>query len=496
MFQIIRKSKKIFKLVSLFFYFSITTVLFAQSQEVPITNLGDGQFSEEYLESLPVGVRKDLLEKMQAQKEAEKPTYRRASTMLDKIEREELKTGLFGEDFFDMMQSTFMPINEPNLDSDYILDFGDVIELQLVGQNNSIENYDIKRDGSINIPDIGKVYVSGLSLNEANALLRTKIENAFIGTNAFVTLTSIRDVQVLITGNAYNPGIYTLNGNSNILHALAMAGGIGTNGSYRDIKLYRDNNVVGSLDIYDLLIFGNNQKSIRLRSGDSIVIGPRQNVLNISNGVNRPGLYELKNNEYLDSLIKFANGLNSNADKSSIQVQRVHQGKVEIFDIDYEKLNSIKAFDKDSLLISEFKYNEIKIIGAVKNPGTYVTTSKETISDIVIRAGGYDDSAYPFGGYLKNKKSIELNEAAKERLYNKFLNQIIEGKLTQQADTVIPLVLEELRNAEVSGRIIAEFDLDVLKMHPEKDTLLEDRDEIITPRITQLVYVYGEVNKQ
>ncbi len=493
--QDIKQNQTNIKLIILFFLI-FAHGLNGQALNKNFSSIDESQLSEEYLESLPIGVRKDLLEKIQAQKETEKPTYRRASTMLDKLEKEELKTGIFGEDIFDMMQSTFMPINEPNIDSSYILDFGDIIELQLVGQKDSIDTYEIKRDGSINIPEIGKLFLSGLSLNDAGSLIKTKIQNAFIGTNAFISLTSIRDIQILITGNAYNPGIYTLNGNSNVLHALTMAGGMSTNGSYRDIKIIRNDKVIKEFDLYDLFIFGKTQQTSRLRSGDSIMVGPLKNVVNVSNGVNRSGLYELKEDETLEDLIKFANGFNSNADKSAIQVQRLEKGIVKIFDVNINSLNDVKSFDKDSILISEYKYNTVKIIGAVKNPGTFITTHNETIKDLISRAGGYDDSAYPFGGYLKNKKSIELNEAAKEKLYNEFLNQIIEGSLATQADTVIPLVLEEIRNTEVSGRVIAEFDLDVIKANPEKDTLLEDGDEIMIPRITQQVYVYGEVNNQ
>ena len=138
----------------------------------------------------------------------------------------------FGDNIFDTMQSSFMPINEPNLDSSYVLDFGDTLELQLIGQKNSIDSLSVRRDGSINIPEIGKLFVSGLSLDDVNKLIKAKISSAFIGVEAFISLVNIRDIQVLITGNAYNPGIYTLNGNSNILNALSMAGGVNENGNY------------------------------------------------------------------------------------------------------------------------------------------------------------------------------------------------------------------------------------------------------------------------
>ena len=225
------------------------------------------EIDEEYLNSLPAGVREDVLERMNAQEELEKPIYRRASTEIDKPLDEENESKIFGKDFFDTMQTTFMPINEPNLDYSYVLDFGDVLEIQLLGQNDLLEKFQIKRDGSINIPSIGKIFVSGLSLDDASLLIKAKVEEAFIGTNAFISLTNIRDIRVLITGNSYNPGIYTLNGNSNILHALNMAGGISEIGSYRNIELIRDNQVIEVIDLYDVLIFGKTNFNKTLRSG-------------------------------------------------------------------------------------------------------------------------------------------------------------------------------------------------------------------------------------
>tara|TARA_B100001250_G_scaffold409742_1_gene434702 strand:+ start:988 stop:2733 length:1746 start_codon:yes stop_codon:yes gene_type:complete len=464
--------------------------IFLFSEDMP------DNIDKEYLESLPEGVRGDVLKKMEAQKDIEKPIYRRASTMIDKELEDEDKTGIFGEDIFDVMQTSFMPVNEPNFDGTYILDFGDVLEIQFIGQEDSIGEYPIRRDGSVNLPEIGQVYLSGLSLNDANALIKAKVQDAIIGTEVYVSITNVRDIQILVTGNTFNPGIYTLNGNSNMLHALAMAGGINKNGSYRNIKLLRNNQEIENLDLYDLFIFGKSGSGIRLRSGDSIMVGPLGKVAIISNGINRPGIYEIKDGETFKDLINFANGFNSNADTKNMQIQRLFEGKISISNIEEGQLDSILINDKDNLLITEFKYNTVKISGAVKYPGTFKLNDNETIKDLINRAGGYDESAYPFGGYLKNLKSIELNEEAKEKLYNKFLNQIIEGSLIKEADTVIPIVLEELRNAEVSGRVIAEFDVGILTANPEKDTLLEDGDEILIPRVTQQVYVYGEVNNQ
>jgi polysaccharide biosynthesis/export protein len=162
------------------------------------------ELDEAYLESLPEEIRADVLERIETKELTEKPVYRTASSAIDKNSS---SSELFGSNFFDTVQTSFMPINEPNLDSTYVLDFGDVLEIQLVGQKDSIETYTIERNGSINIPDVGLVNMSGLSLNDASLLIKAKINNLYIGTEAYISLKNIRDINVLIAGNAFNPGI-------------------------------------------------------------------------------------------------------------------------------------------------------------------------------------------------------------------------------------------------------------------------------------------------
>tara|TARA_B100000989_G_scaffold61473_1_gene42301 strand:- start:2477 stop:4216 length:1740 start_codon:yes stop_codon:yes gene_type:complete len=458
-------------------------------------NLTAQELDEEFLNSLPEEIRADVLDKIDLNEDIDKPIYRNASTKLDKKDLD--KQRVFGSKFFDTIQSSFMPINEPNLDASYILDFGDVLEVQLVGQKDSIEKYSIRRDGSINIIDIGKIYLSGLTLNDAVALIKAKVASTFIGTEAFISLANIRDIGVLITGNAYNPGIYTLNGNSNLLHALSMAGGINEVGSYREINHIRNNEVIDTLDVYEVLVYGKIDFSKKLRSGDSILVKPQKKIVSVESGVQRPGIYELKDGEGINQLLEFANGLNLKADTSNVIIKRAESGLSNVIDIDFDNRDSYKIYKGDSLFIREYKYNSVIIKGAVKNPGTYLLPLGTTLSELINTAGGYENSAYPFGGILNNKNSLEINEDAKVKLYDKFLSNLISNARISSAgqnDDGLALILKQLRETPSNGRVIAEFDLDVINVDPLKDTILENEDEILIPNKTQQVYIQGEVS--
>tara|TARA_B100000780_G_scaffold185092_1_gene129950 strand:+ start:1716 stop:3455 length:1740 start_codon:yes stop_codon:yes gene_type:complete len=453
------------------------------------------EMDQDYLNSLPESVKKGVLSKNEAKDDLVKPIYRSASTSVDKKVGVNFKD-IFGSKFFDTIQSSFMPINEPNFDSSYILDFGDVLEIQLIGQKDIIKTYPIIRDGSVNIPEIGKIFLSGLSLNNASNLIKAKISNTFIGTEAYISLKNIRDITILIAGNAYNPGIYTLNGNSNVLHALNMAGGIDSIGSYRDINIIRNGEIIDTLDIYEIMIEGKNNFNTSLRSGDSIVVKPVSNIVSIESGVLRPAKYELRKNETLYDLLKYANGLSVDADKSNILVKRMTNGKIGTIKVNYEDLSNFNIVNGDSLYIREYKLNTVLIEGAVVNPGEYKVEKGATLSQLIYHAGGYDSGAYPFAGYLENQEAYKVNEQAKDKLYEAFLSSLISnsGSRNPTKDGNLELILELLKESSITGRIVAEFDLDVIKSNAKLDTFLQDKDRILIPYLTEQVYIQGEIS--
>lgn len=464
------------------------------------------ELDQAYLESLPDNVREDVLTKIDGRNKQEEPVYRRKSTMVDKpqlLDEEQLekleerkKRNRFGDNIFTMMQSSFMPINEPNFDSSYILDFGDTLEIQLIGQKNLIESLPIKRDGSINISGIGKLFISGLSLNNANEMIQSKISSAYIGVEAYVTLVNIRDIQVLITGNAYNPGIYTLNGNSNILHALSMAGGIDDNGSYRNIELIRNNEVIKSIDLYDIFIHGKSGFGERLRSGDSILVKPSMKMVYISGAVKRPALYELTNSDTFEDLIEYANGFTDSANLETLRLERPIRDDTNYIAIkDLSQLSKLEVNSSDRLNIRSYERRLVKISGAITTPGIYTISKNETLSSLIDKAEGYKHNAYPFGGVLINETALELNKTAAEKLYRSFINRLITRGDALFASDSLPFVLEELKKTEISGRVMAEFDLDVIKANPNLNTTLDDGDEIIIPIKSEQIFIFGEVNQ-
>lgn len=489
------------------------------------TFLQSQQLDESYLDSLPDDIKEDLIEKSEKQAENAKENYRaslyssrakededlidlkaRLEADLEELERR-LKTDdtikiqkdlqLFGSDFFSTFQTSFMPINEPNPDSSYTLDNGDVLNIQLIGQEDFIETFPISGDGSINIPGIGKLILAGLTLNEASSLIKSRVENIYFGTESFVTLSEIRDVNVLVSGNAKNPGVYTLTGNSNILHALTVSGGVNEYGSFREINLIRNNEVVETLDVYDLLIDGNYNLSKRLRSGDVVFVTSRKNVVTIDGAVKRSAKYEIKDEEYLDSVFRFANGIKQTADLNNISLERILDGTLKSIPVvNTSQFSSIKPIDGDLIYVREFSYRTAKITGAVYKPGSYTMAAGETLQDLVQKAGGYTEDAYPFGAVYENNEAKIINKNVRDLLYEEFLDNIIimsQQNISENFDlTPIIRLTQEIKNSQPSGRVVV--DLEGTSTYSSVN--IREGDTLLVPEKTNNVYVYGEVSSE
>ncbi len=463
---------------------------------------------EDYLNSLPEEVKNDILDEMSKSDESINNKVLKVPSSsvssLETVKRWEqfLKnegmesSDRFGMKLFRSMQSTFMPINEPNMSADYILDYGDELEVLIVGSKQRISKEVIKRDGSISLQEIGKVYVGGKSLREASNIISSKIKTLTIGAEVFVSLTNLRDIQVLITGFSKFPGFYTLSGNTNILNALNVSGGISEQGSFRKIDIKRDGNVIETIDLYDALIFGDINFKESLRSGDSVYIHPAQKLIRSGNGFVNVGIFELKDEEGFKDFLKFTGGLTRKVSNTSISLNSLSNGVYESKVVDLSKLIEMKPKNNDSLYAIEESFGNVKISGEVMNPGIYQISSNEDIQSLIERAGGYKENAYPFGGILLRERAKEIERENNDRLYNNFIKYIassISKGTGSQIGTSLPTVLNELKNIKVFGRVQAEFDLVKLADNPSKDIYLTDDDEIVIPKYQPIVFVYGEV---
>jgi len=405
---------------------------------------------------------------------------------------------IFGSNFFDSYQSSFAPINELNFSADYVLDVGDVLNVQSFGAMDILARKTsviVARDGTVNIPRIGKITVAGMPYKEAISNIKEFANSKYLNINLYINLEEARDINILLVGNAVKPGIYTLPGGANILSVIHAAGGLSEGGSFRSILHKRNNNILQEIDLYDILINGNLNFQIPLRSGDSVVINPARRQVAISGGVNTPAIYELKDNEELDDLVKLAKGLSLTSGDEIL----ISKGNGASLKIARDELADIKLNHGDSVKVSLYSPNPVNILtakinGAIIKPGEYSITEGTTLHELISRAGGYSETAYPYGGALYRKKVAEIQQDSFNKAYNDLVNfYAANAKTPLAASPNLSVILSELKESTFKGRITAEFSQRKIEKEPSLDTILADGDEIFIPHFTSDVYVTGDV---
>lgn len=496
-----------------FISFALSPVLFAQDQ-----------LNEDFLKSLPEDVRNDFIREMGEQNEVKDEIYNAPKTSIDTLEsnlqkiqfqlaeierniqsqsnKDEINLKRFGPDFFNSFQSTFMPVNEPNFSSEYIVDAGDTLKVQLVGQRNEALSLVVQKDGSINIPEVAAIYVAGLPLKEASEMIQATLADAFIGIKAYTTLTNMRNISVLVIGNVNNPGVYTYNGGTSVLSVLNGASGIAENGSFRSIQIKRKNKVIDTVDLYDVLINGNLKFQHGLRSGDAVIIGPKGGEVSISGGVTNPGIYELKSSEEpLATMLAFAGGMIP-GNQGEVLVERKVNADKQFITIPISKINEFNVVYGDDIKIPSYAsssnpMHSVEITGEVLFPGKYTITDGESLSSIIRRAGGYTRNAFEFGGVLTRESAKEIEKEINERIYQdmiKFIATSANAKeIVSGGGGTLPLILSEFKNVKPIGRVTADFDLANIGKKEDLDTALQHGDKIHIPPYSQEIYVLGEV---
>jgi len=299
-----------------------------------------------------------------------------------------LKLRRFGYEMFAGEPSTFAPVSDVPVPGEYLVGPGDNIKVQLYGKENKEYDLVINREGVIQFPELGPIPVNGLTFSELRETLGQRIQQQMIGIESNITMGELRSIRIFVAGDAYKPGSYTVSSLSTITQALFVAGGVNEIGSLRNVQLKRNGKLVGTLDLYDLLLKGDASGDLRLRSGDVVFIPSIGGLVSVSGEVRRPAIYELKNNETMADVIAMAAGLNPGAYPKSSSVERYNSKSLKtVINVDLTseqgKMTLAKAGDVIRVKnASEQFESAVTVVGAVVRPGKYQWFSGQKISDV------------------------------------------------------------------------------------------------------------------
>lgn len=332
---------------------------------------------------------------------------------------EELRNKIFGASLFANTNLTFEPNLRLATPPDYELGPDDQILIDIYGYSEASYQLTVSPEGTINIPMVGVVPVSGATMEQASARIRSRLSKIYNGigngtTSVSISLGNIRSIRVVLTGELMKPGTYTLPSVATVFNALYASGGPSLNGSFRVIQIVRGGTVVAALDVYDFLLYGSLKNNIRLQDQDVIRVPTYRTRVEISGEVKRPGVYEMVNGESLKDLISFAGDFNERAYRARIKVLKNTETERKIEDITAGNYDDYKPATGDQYfvepILDRFE-NRVQINGAVFRPGAFELTEGMTLSQLIKKAEGLKEDAFPNRGYItriKNNLTTEL----------------------------------------------------------------------------------------
>ena len=302
--------------------------------------------------------------------------------------------------------------------------------IDIYGFSEATHKLQITPDGFIRIPNVGPVFLNGLTFEQArNRITKYLEKNGFSriqggGTSVQITLGEIRSIKVTLIGEIAAPGTYTFPSLATVYTALYASGGPGKNGSFRDIQLIRDNKVIATIDVYDFLMKGDLSNDIVLKDQDVIKVNPYKTRVTLLGQIKHPAIFEAIDTDNIQSIINYSGGFSENAYRNSINIIRVTSREKEILDVKADEYSIIKPANGDSIKVGKVLNrftNRVTIMGAVFREGQFALSDGLTVSGLIKKADGLQEDAYLATATLFRKnedltpsvKSIDLHKVLK-----------------------------------------------------------------------------------
>lgn len=386
----------------------------------------------------------------------------------DNMLKGELEKIVFGREIFSDKNLSFSPdLNIPT-PKGYILSAGDEVLIHVWGDSELNLKLKISPDGTIIIPNVGPVALSGLTIEAAENRIRQELGRIIStlvegenGTNTYVSVSlgQIRSMKVHIVGEAVAPGTYTLPSFATLFNALYAAGGVNDIGSLRSVKVYRNSKEIANLDVYDYLLNGKFDTNIRLEENDMIIIGPYETLVSASGKVKRNRLFEMKKGETLQQLLSMTGGFTGDAYTKDVRVKRKSGTRYRISTVPENEFGSFIMQDGDSLVVDSiipYYENRLTITGAVWRPGEYeLSPSVHTVKQLVEQAAGLKGDEFAGRAQI-----VRLNPDFTSTMFAVNIRGILNGtepdvELKPEDELIIPSLfdLREPYTIKVCGAI-------------------------------------------
>ena len=322
---------------------------------------------------------------------------------------------IFGHDIFNRRNLSFEPNMNIATPQNYVLGPGDQLIVDIYGASQKSMQLTISPDGEVTVPGYGPIYVSGMTVAAANSKIRSTVGSRYSSSNVKVSVGRTRTIMVNVMGEVSTPGTYHLSAFSTVFHALYMAGGVTSLGTLRNIKVFRNGNLVTVVDVYEYILNGRLAGNIPLQEGDVIQVGPYECLVGITGNVKRSMFYEMRKNETVATLLNFAGGFMGDAYKKSVRLTRQTGERYSVFNVDEFEMSSFHVEDGDAVVVDGMldRYeNMVEVKGAVFRPGQYQLGKEVTsVRSLLQAAEGVTEDAMTNRGILhrlREDRSLEV----------------------------------------------------------------------------------------
>ena len=370
---------------------------------------------------------------------------------------------VFGRNIFNTRNLTFEPSINIATPPNYRLGPGDEVIIDIWGASENTIRQQISPDGTINIGELGPLYLSGMTVEKAQDFLTKELRKIYSDTNnqIRVTLGNTRTIQINVMGEVVQPGTYALSAFSTVFHALYRAGGVNDIGSLRKVQLVRNGKKMATIDVYDFIMHGKTQDDIRLEEGDVVIVPTYESLVQISGNVKRPMRYEMKNGETVETLIGYAGGFTSDAYTKSLRMVRQNGKEYQVNTIDDKDYASYRLSDGDMVtaeaILDRFT-NKLEIRGAVYRPGIYeLNDNVNTVKALIARADSLTDDAFTTRAVLYRLRD-NMTREVKQIDVAALINGTIPDIVLQRNDVLfIPSIhdINDWGDVEIAGEVIA-----------------------------------------
>ena len=367
---------------------------------------------------------------------------------------------VFGRDIFNNRLLTFEPQMNIATPQNYVLGPGDQLIIDVYGATQETQTQTISPDGTVTIPNVGPLQVSGLTVSAAKARIAEKMGRYYSESEIKVTVGQTRTIVVNVLGEVKTPGTYTLSAFATVFHALYMAGGISELGTLRNIKVYRQGKQISAVDVYEFILNGRLAGNVTLTDNDVIQVGAYENIVDITGKVRRPMAYEMKSTETINNLLKYSGGFTGDAYKQLMRVIRKSEDLRTVYNVEEKEFSTFMLTDGDSIsvdsIIDRYK-NMVELRGAVYRPGMYHLGGKvTTVRSLVEIASGLKDEALTSRAVIRRMKANRTQEVISVDLEG-ILNGTSADVILKNEDVLfVPTIseLQNLRTLTIDGEVV------------------------------------------